>query len=321
MLKKLLVLLLFVVAFCTIKIASAEFRVKTNSETNQWIILENDKPVLQYNYGILPLPEGYFESLKGGKIYAVPRGDYLHPIYDLDGEPITKDWNSDHPHHRGMYWAWPEVGYKNELGDLHALQKVFARPTGNIETVTTKDGQLKLIAENVWKWQDKEPIVREQATFTIFPVDKNGRKINLEFCFEALVDEVTLARRGTKHYGGLNLRMLPLKEFKIDSFYGKEKDTPITEQPAWVCGSWNNPKKEGRTELTIFEKATNPDYPGSLIQFPNLNWFQPTFPKTGTRYTLKKGTPLILRYQLWLHNATDDNNAKKESWKNYQNEK
>jgi hypothetical protein len=304
-------------------IVSAEFQVKSNSETGQWLILENEKPVLQYNYKTVPIPDGYWDNVKNSRYvrtYAVPRSNYIHPLYDLDGEPITKDWSNDHPHHRGIYWAWPEIGYKNELGDLHALQKVFARPTDKIETVT-ENGQLKLVAENVWKWEDKEPIVREQTIITVFPLDKNGRKINLEFHFDALVAEVTLARRGTQHYGGLNIRMLPLKEFKIGSFYGNEKDVPKIEQPAWVCGSWNNPKSDGKTELTVFEKTTNPDYPGSLIQYSNLNWFQPTFPKNGTRYVLTKGNPLILRYQLWLHNAADDDNAKKESWKNFQNEK
>ncbi|MDR1480405.1 MAG: PmoA family protein [Planctomycetaceae bacterium] len=307
--------------FCGIDNVVAEFKVKTNSETNQWLILENEEPVLQYNYGTLPLPNGYIEKIsQTSRIYAVPRSDYIHPLYDLDGEPITKDWSNDHPHHRGIYWAWPEVGYKNELGDLHALQKVFARTTNKIETAT-ENGKLKLTAENVWKWLDKEPIVNEKITITVLPLDKNGRKINLEFHFTALVDEVTLARRGTQHYGGLNIRMQPLNEFKTSSFYGNEKDIPKINQPAWVCSSWNNPKSDGRTELTVFEKATNPDYPGALIQYPNLNWFQPTFPKNGTRYKLEKNKPLTLHYQLWLHNASDNDNTKKETWEIFQNTK
>jgi hypothetical protein len=328
--KKLLVLFLLVFMLCGINVVDAEFQVKTNSETGQWLLLENDKPVLQYNYKTLPLPDGYLESVsQGNRKYAVPRSNYIHPLYDLDGEPITKDWCNNYPHHRGIYWAPPEVGYKNEFGDLHALQKIFARPTDKIETVMENE-KLKLVAENIWKWEDKEPIVREQRTITIFPLDKNGRKINLDFQFEALVDAVTLARRSTRHYGGLNTRMLPLNEFKIGSFYGNEKDSneqrnevtiPKQEQPAWVYGSWKNPKSDGYTELTIFEKATNPDYPGDLIQVLDNNWFQPAFPKKGTRYTLKKGEPLLLRYQLWLHNAANNDNAKKESWKDFQNEK
>jgi hypothetical protein len=303
--------------------AQNSLQVKTNSETGQWLISENDKPVLQYNYAVVPLPDGYWNKVKDSsykRTYAVPRSNYIHPLYDLDGNPITKDWSEDHPHHRGIYWAWPEVGYKNEFGDLHALQKVFARPTGKIEDVT-ENGQIKLVAENVWKWFDEEPIVNEQTIITVSPLDQNGRKINLEFRFNALVDGVTLARRQRKFYGGLNIRMLPLKDFKIGSFYDNEKDVSQTEQPAWVCASWKNPDTESQTELTVFEKSSNPDYPGELYKYPEINWFQPTFPKKETRYALKKNEPLILRYQLWLHNAADDDNAKKESWKNFQNKK
>jgi hypothetical protein len=319
--KKLWILFLSIFIVCRIDTVDAEFQVKTNSETGQWLIFENDKPVLQYNYKILPLPDGYFDRLnQGNRKYAVPRNDYIHPLYDLNGEPVTEDWSQDHPHHRGIYWAWPEVCYKNEFGDLHALQKVFARPTDKIETIK-ENGQFKLIAENVWKWLDKESIVHEQTVITIFPFDKNGRKINLDFTFEALVDEVTLARRGTQHYGGLNIRMRPLKEFEIGSFYSDEKEIPLPQKPAWVCASWKNPKSDGHTELTVFEKMVNPDYPGDLIQYPNLNWFQPAFPKKGTRYSLKKKEPLVLRFQLWLHSASDDNTVKKETWKKFQNEK
>ena len=66
-------------------------------------------------------------------IYAVPRSNYIHPVYGLSGEMLTRDWSKDHPHHRGIYWAWPEVEFGKKLGDLHALQIVFARPTGKIK--------------------------------------------------------------------------------------------------------------------------------------------------------------------------------------------
>ena len=70
-------------------------------------------------------------------------------------------------------------------------------------------------------------------------------------------------------------------------------------------------------ELTVFEKADNPDYPGDYVHYPDIQWFQPTFPKKGTRFVLKKDDVLTLRFQLWLHEATDDA-AKKAAWKEFQ---
>ncbi|MGL4944420.1 MAG: DUF6807 family protein [Thermoguttaceae bacterium] len=294
----------------------AEFEVKPNAETGQWLISENGVPVLQYNYKTVPLPEGYLDSLQSGKEYAVPRSDYIHPLFGLDGKPITRDFAPDHAHHRGIYWAWPEVGYNGELADLHALQRVFARPNGKI-AANEKNGCMTLQAENVWKWKDDEPIVHETAIITVHPLDKNGRKIDLEFHFKGLVDEVTLARRGTTAYGGLNIRMNPLDGFQSGAFVENE-ETTAKDNAAWVFGTWKDAAGKSM-ELTVFEDATNPDYPGEYINFPPIHWFQSTFPKSGTRFALKKDETLVLRYQLWLHEVADDA-TKKEAWKMFQRE-
>jgi hypothetical protein len=312
------IILCFAVSFAFLPAVRAEFTI-TADPASGVVITEDGKPVLQYNHKIVPLPEGYSEKIKGNAYlekYAVPRSDYIHPFYDLDGEPITKDYSLDHAHHRGIYWAWPEVGYKGELGDLHALQKVFARPKGNTGC-TAEGGKAFFVAENVWMWNDKEPIADEKVTVTVFKKTAEGRKINLVVEITPLVDGVTLARRGMKGYGGLNLRFLNLPDWKAGAFVSPEK--PETN-PAWTWGSWKNPKSEGNTELTLFEKASNPNYPGEFIEFKNLNWFQPAFPKSGTRYPLVKGEALTLRFQFWLHDASVSEDAKKAAWKEYQNE-
>jgi len=293
----------------------AEIEVKTDSATGQWLFLENGKPVIQYNYQTVPLPEGYLERLTEGKQYAVPRSNYIHPLFDLDGKPITHDWAMDHAHHRGIYWAWPEVGYKGELGDLHALQKVFARPNGNIETIKNA-GNVSIRAENLWKWEDQEPIVHETTTITVFPLSDGGRNIDLDFQFKGLADEVTLARRGQAHYGGLNIRMARLENFQSGSF--REPEGDVTKNgAAWVFGTWKDAATGKQMEMTVFGKTENPDYPGEYIHYHELQWFQPAFPATGTKFLLKKGETLRLRYRLWIHEATDGA-AKKAAWQEYQ---
>jgi len=79
------------------------------------------------------------------------------------GEVRTEDWSPDHPHHRGIYWAWPEGDWQGRRGDLHALQAVFARPTGQIRVEEESDF-VQIVAENQWQWEDGTPIVREQVT-------------------------------------------------------------------------------------------------------------------------------------------------------------
>jgi len=65
--------------------------------------------------------------------------------------------------------------------------------------------------------------------------------------------------------------------------------------------------------LTVFQYPHNPDYPGDWVQYPNLSWCQPTFPAAGTRYPLRRDTPLRLNYRLLIHTGakpSDDRAAK-----------
>src|SRR5262249_31147032 len=51
------------------------------------------------------------------------RANYVHPLLDLDGEEITEDFPADHPHHRGIFWAWHQVTIGDKaLGDPWALK-------------------------------------------------------------------------------------------------------------------------------------------------------------------------------------------------------
>ena len=132
-----------------------------DSVTGQIILSDDGKPILQYNYKTVKEKDA-LDTLPANKyivtasdtfmanpsIYAVPRSDYIHPVYGPEGELLTRDWSKDHPHHRGIYWAWPEVDFGKKRGDLHALQVVFARPTGKIEL---RSGQefAEVEAENI----------------------------------------------------------------------------------------------------------------------------------------------------------------------------
>ena len=99
----------------------------------------------------------------------------IHPLYGPHGEILTDDWTPDHPHHRGIYWAWPEVDWQGKRGDLHALQHVFARPTGKIETQHGADFA-QITAENVWRWEqlltqpNLQSIIASAAMPRILPI-------------------------------------------------------------------------------------------------------------------------------------------------------
>ena len=286
--------------------------------SGQIIISDGNLPVLQYNYNTVyekdavdTMPANKYRReasdtfMANPSIYAVPRSNYIHPVYGPSGELLTRDWSKDHPHHRGIYWAWPEVEFGTKLGDLHALQIVFARPTGRIKLENGPD-YAQVEAENIWMWKDSIPVVREVAMIRAYRKSGNGRIIDLAFRFIAIEDSITLARRETRLYGGLNIRM-QTPEFQEISFY---RDSSINEPArAWSDLSGLFTGSETKSGLLVLQHHKNPDYPGEYIQYPDLSWIQPTFPQSGTRFKLVRGVPLILRYRLFVHSGMKPDDA------------
>jgi len=280
-------------------------RVTCDLATGQVDLTESDKPVLRYNYRTVEPGEVLDKVTPANRIYARARSDYIHPLYGLLGEVLTRDWSVDHPHHRGIYWAWPEVDYGQERGDLHALQKVFARPTGKLRL---QGGAVfaEVEAENLWLWEDRDPIVREVAVIRAYRATERGRVVELAFRFVALKDGVTLARRGTEHYGGLNVRMATPASQAISVHTDPTNALP---RRAWSDLSGLFSGAGTASGLTVLQCRQNLDYPGDWVQYPDLSWCQPTFPGAGTRYALRRDQPLVLRFRLFIHTAAKPDDA------------
>lgn len=262
----------------------------------QVVITENGKSVLQYNYRTVE-PGDLLQKVTPDNLkYARARSDYIHPLYGFDGEELTADFPLDHPHHRGIYWAWPETSYGDEMGDLHALQRVFARPTGKLK-FSGGSRYARVEAINLWRWEDRETIAEERTQLTVHPATPEGRFLDIVLTIKATRDGVRIARRGTQYYGGLNMRMNRVANQQI-LFHTDE--TGAEPRMAWgiihgTFGTGTTP-----TSLVVFQHPANPHYPGDWVQYPELNWLQPTFPAANTRYELKPGNPLTLRYGLWV---------------------
>lgn len=287
--------------------------VCATNASGQFEISEAGRPVLRYNYATIEPGDLLEKVTPANRIYTRARSDYLHPLFGLDGEQLTLDWPQDHPHHRGIYWAWPEVDWRGQRGDLHALQFVFARPTGRC-ILTSGPVFAQIEAENVWQWEGGESLVQERAVVRAYRATSVGRLIDLEFQFTALKEPVLLARRDTDKYGGLNLRFAKVLEQAI-TFH--TDDSNAIPRMAWaeLSGRFGDAVPCG---IVVLQHAANPDYPGDWVKFPEINWFQPTFPASGTRYELRKGEPLVLRFRLWLHRgAKADEPNYASQWRAY----
>ncbi len=278
----------------------------TRDEAGQLLIQDGGQPVLRYNVQTVPVPAG----IEGP--YAVARSDYIHPLFGLCGEVLTQDYAKDHPHHRGIYWAWPEVTWKGVMHDLHALQGVFARPEARVRA---EGGTVAAVVEaaNVWAWEDREPIVREIVQIRAFRATGGLRCIDLHLRFEALQPGVTLARRHQDAYGGLSLRFSPRAGQVITRRRGPMR-FPLPECWGELVGT--PPGGAGPVGVAMLPHPGNPSYPEDWIDYPELNWLQPAFPAVGTAFALEPGQPLVLRYRLVVRHGAGLQADLQALWRN-----
>jgi hypothetical protein len=173
-------------------------------------------------------------------------------------------------------------------------------------------GAARIEAVNEWRWEDRIPIVREAASLVIRPETPDGRFVDLRLEMTALADGITVSRRDTKLYGGLNIRLSKWKDLQ----YLRQVD-PAGASPrvAWSGATGVAEGGSRPVALVVLEKATNPDYPGDWIEYRDLPWFQPAFPAAGTRRPIGREKPLVLEYRLWIRRGAPDAAACTAAWK------
>ncbi len=283
-------------------------------------VVEGDKPVLRYNQATVPPPPEIVEAFETNRNppldYA--RGDYIHPLYGPSGESLTDDYSLNHPHHRGISWAWPVVRYRGEARDLWAVRVLPSQPGGiwarpvSLDRLVSGPVAAAIEATNHWKWGDRKPIVREQVVIRAFRETNARRFVDVDLRLTALVDEVSIGGRPGGTYGGFALRSFP--EFDRRQIR-MHLDPPGAEpRRAWFHLSGAFPGGEGLAGVALMEHPGNPDYPSRPKptnadrvpgKYPKWRTVQPAWP--GDREVkLPKGEPLLLKYRVWIHPGAGD---------------
>ena len=267
-------------AFCEINPASLE-------------LSENGKPVFVYNFGGI---------LAAGAPEATRRSTYLHPVYAPDGTVLTDDFNQDHPHHRGIFWAWEVVtfdGKTNDVWTVKGFRQIFVRWMAR----ETTGAAARLAVENGW-FSGERKFVKEDVDIVIHPTANHRRQLDFTLSFEATDKPVVIAGtpKQKKGYGGFAFRTAPrdngAAKTIIRTDAGISEKDGIMSRHRWAetLGTF-----QGRKEaIRIEDDASNPGYPnnGWLMRhsFALLNVSYPGLASV----TLQPGRPLVLKYQVIL---------------------
>ncbi len=270
--------------------SAAEFRFQPVDDKSLGL-WEGAKPVLVYNHGVIR---------KQGVPADRARSTYVHPLYGVDGEVLTDDFPNDHYHHRGLFWAWPQVKTGGKEYDLWMLKGIEQRFERWLAKETGPTALLK--AQNGW-YVGETKVMGETVSLRAYPMQSDTRSIDVELVLTPLRQPVTLAGAEGKSYGGLTLRFAPNTNTVITTPLGNGKeDLPMTHLPwADLSGDFRAAQASG---AAIFAAPTHPDFPPMWLTRHYgvlcLGW-----PGVDAK-TFEPQKPIRLRYRVWVHRGAVD---------------
>ncbi len=270
----------------------------TESETGIHI-KEGDKSVLFY--------QKQPKSING----EFSRNNYIHPLYGLDGSVLTEDFPEDHPHHRGVFWAWHQLYIENtKIGDSWECRD-FSLNIKSIEISQDRD-ILKLMVATYWQsplWLNKEgkqkPFLLENTTISIYPRRNNYRIVSFEISLLALEKNLKIGGSDDeKGYGGFSVRM----KLPEDVQFASNKGKVVPENNALVAGKWMNifgllTSNKNISGIVIFSHQNSTEESENWILREKESMQNCVYPGRKA-VSVSSSDPTILKYSLLIYEGT-----------------
>lgn len=244
-----------ILIFATALAASAaQFALRDNGKGIE--VTENGKPVLTYNYAMM---------LASGAAADRTRCCYVSPVYTPAGTIVTDDFPKDHPHHRGIFWAWPVVEVDGKKTDLWTIKGILAHFEQWTKRDVSSPNSAVLAMREGWYMGDRK-VVEGDIEITIHAARGNARDIDFKLQFRAVNGaKVSLAgspdpNQGvTKGYGGFDFRFAPRTGTVINT--ATLADTPDSDMAPNAWAEFTANYAGGRASVRITGDRENPGFP------------------------------------------------------------
>ncbi len=257
-------------------------------------LLENGKPVLFYQQKMK------FENSE------FSRNNYIHPLYSLTGDTLTEDFPKDHPHHRGVFWAWHQIYHDtNKISDSWVVEN-FSNEIVDVKTNLNNNSAIIKIV-NLWKsplFSNGKAFVKEYTTITTHKSNHEFRIIDFKIKLLALVNGISIGGSDDeKGYGGFSLRIKMPDGLIFTSNSGevKPRKLQISSYP-WMDFSAPFAGKDAISGVTVICNKQNYNYPQPWILRQKNSMQNVVFPGR-ERVKLSTKKPLILNYRLIVHDG------------------
>jgi len=297
-------MMVFALLFCLASPAhAAGFEWIDDAGLGTLTLEEGSTPVLTYCYG---------DQLKEGVDAKYTRSCYIHPLYDLDGKPLTDDFPGDHKHHRGVFWTWPRMTVRGKkVQTWHPCNPPLRQFLVKWLKKEAGDKAATLSVQNETKLGADERVGLQTVTLVAHPASEQGRAIDVTLTFEAIGGPMELLGAKKKGYGGLCIRGAPdLKGGTLTTDAG-----PLQKDSVNKPFQWADLSKDGRG-MAVFVPSDHPDFPPTWLLrssyggILNVSW-------PGVKpYTLEPGKPLTLRYRIYVHRGDVETGRVREAFEN-----
>jgi hypothetical protein len=255
-------------------------------------ITDKDKPVLTYRFG---------DNLPAGLDAKQTRSCYIHPLYSLDGEPLTADFPADHLHHHGLFWAWPIVEVRGARSSNWepaepSLRQHFVRWVSR----EADDKGARLAVANIWELAENETVLEETVSLTVHPASFLARAIDVEIVLRPVGGPLELrgAPADNKGYGGLCFRGAAL----LDRAALTTDEGPLAEDSTGRPFRWVD-LSTAELGIAVFVSPDHPDRPvGWLARNSYAGVLNPSWPGLAGA-TLAADKAVTLRYRIYVHSG------------------
>lgn len=236
------------------------------------------------------------------------RANFLHPVYLPDGTLITENAPADHPHHRGIFWAWHQIVIDGQpVGDPWLL-KDFKVDVKSVEFKRIEQGigifeTVALWESPAWK-NGEEAFLQESTRYTFYPQNGNIRKIKIDIELKPLVEDLKLGGSDDeKGYGGFSVRMKLPEDIRFTGEHGEvEPQNTAVEAGSYIDMSGSVGKNGNHGGILIYADPANQSGPQTWILRKKDSMQNAVFPGR-TPIEIKKDDPVRLSYTLVLYSG------------------
>ena len=280
--------------------------------------------IFEYHHAHEPIGEhkitDHFLKMAEAKWYV--RSAFIHPLYSPAGKLVTDNFPLDHPHHKGLWFAWTNTkidGKKVDFWNLGLKQgtvqfagyrsvesgSVFSRICANhnwINFLAAADSRIAL--KEVW----------DLKTFSIPKGTDSAWLIDLTSTQSPQVDIHLPEYR----YGGFAYR--GAKEWVGDkhivfSSEGKTKKDAHTSRGKWIAYSG---KIDGSfATVAVFSHPQNFRFPEPFRVWPDKGSFLNIAPSQQGDWDLKKGEVYKWNYRLIIYDGEIDAEWLNKTWEHF----